>query len=288
MSVSRRWVFTINNYTEADCGRIRDWAATDECVGISAGLEVGGKSGTPHIQGFLIAGKSTRKTYFYKTFRGDKKCKFWMDVPRGDWAQNAKYTTKDQNVLVWKVPPQKEQGRRMDLEDFHAAIKRKPEISTDELIEEGHLHCLAKYPRLRNELRFEYGKLASRPFRAPEVHVRWGAAGTGKTRGPYEEGAFMLTSFTPEWWDGYDGDEIVLFDDYYGEFPWGRFLKLLDGYQCRLPTKGGHTWSRWTKLYITSNKHPKEWYPDEGFPHQFKRRLTSVTEFKVLDGAGAP
>lgn len=279
MSVSRRWVFTINNYTEADCERIRAWAATEECLGISAGLEVGSETSTPHIQGYLIVGKATRKTYFYKTFRGDKKCKFWMDVPRGDWAQNAAYTTKDENVLVWKVPPASEAGKRMDIEDFHQAIKRKPEISTDELAEAGHLKCLAKYPRLRNELRQAYLKKQTREFRNVEVHVRVGKAGTGKTKGPYAEGAYIFDDYDNGWWDGYDGESVVLLDDFYGGIKWNFFLRLLDGYQCRLKIKGGFTYAKWTKLYITSNKHPSEWYA-KGFPPELERRITTIRVFE--------
>jgi hypothetical protein len=278
MSVSRKWVFTINNYTEADCERIRDWAALDECLGISAGLEVGGKSGTAHIQGYLIAGKATRKTYFYTKFRGDKSCKFWMDVPRGDWEQNAKYTTKDENVLVWKVPPESEAGRRMDLEDFHEALKRKPEMTSVELAESGHLGCLAKYPRLRNELRTAYLKEQTREFRRVEVHVRFGAAGSGKTREPYEEGAYIFDDYEGGWWDGYDGESVVLLDDFYGGIKWSFFLRLLDGYQVRLKIKGGFTWAKWTKIYITSNKPPSEWYA-RGCPPELERRITSVKEF---------
>lgn len=277
MSVSRKWVFTINNYSQADCDRIRDWAATDECVGISAGLEVGAQ-GTPHIQGFLIVGKATRKTYFYSKFRGDKKCKFWMDAPRGDWSQNAKYTTKDQNVLVWKVPPESEQGRRMDLEDFRDTLKRKPEISSVELAESGHLACLAKYPRLRNELRSGYLKAQTREFRNVEVHVRYGKAGSGKTREPYELGAYIFDDYEGMWWDGYDGESVVLFDDFYGGIKWSIFLRLLDGYQMRLKIKGGFTYANWTKVYITSNKHPSEWYT-MGMPPELERRITSITEF---------
>lgn len=274
---SRRWCFTINNYSEADCERIRAWAQLDECLGISAGLEVGEQKGTPHIQGYLIAGKPTRKSYFYRLFRGDKKCKFFMVKPKGDWDQNAKYTQKDQNVLVVKVPPMSIQGNRSDLEDFRDTLKRKPDISSSELAET-HLNCLAKYPRLRNELRQSYLKEQTREFRHVEVLVRYGAAGTGKTREPYEEGAYIFDDYANGWWDGYDGESVVLLDDFYGGIKWSFFLRLLDGYQVRLKVKGGFTYANWTKVYITSNKHPSEWY-ERGFPPELERRITEIREF---------
>lgn len=274
MSVGRRWVFTINNYSEATCERIRAWAQLDECLGISAGLEVGAQ-GTPHIQGYLIVGKSTRRTYFYKKFADGEK--FWLDIPKGTWEENAKYTQKDQNVLVCKVPPETHQGNRTDLESFRDTLKRKPNQSSSELAET-HLEQLAKFPRLRNELRAAYLKDQTREFRHVEVHVRYGEAGTGKTRKPYEEGAYVFDDYEHGWWDGYDGESVVLLDDFYGGIKWSFFLRLLDGYQLRLKIKGGFTYANWKTMYITSNKHPSEWYA-KGMTKELERRITSITKF---------
>ena len=34
----------------------------------------------------------------------------------------------------------------------------------------------------------------------------------------------------------------------------------LDGYQLRLPIKGGHTYAYWNKVYITTNKPWENWH----------------------------
>lgn len=274
---SRQWIFTIHNYSEEDCDRIKTWAETDECKGISAGLEKCPTTGTPHIQGYLIGGQDpVRKTHYYRIFKGNVKTKFFMEMARGSWEENAKYTGKEGNILAFKEPPKSLQGARNDLQAFANALKRGAD--DDELFE-NHLRCLAKYPRLEQRIKESVAKKKSRPFRKLEVHVRFGVAGTGKTRLPYEEGAYIFSDYERGWWDGYDGESVVLFDDFYGGVKWSSLLRLLDGYQCRLPIKGGHTYAQWTKVYLTSNRHPSEWYAS-GMRAELKRRISTITLFE--------
>lgn len=65
-----------------------------------------------------------------------------------------------------------------------------------------------------------------------------------------------------KWFDGYVGQPIVIIDDYRGEYPLQLLLKLLDRYQMSVPVKGGFTEWLPKKVYITSNIHPNEWYPN--------------------------
>ena len=93
----------------------------------------------------------------------------------------------------------------------------------------------------------------------------------------------MWCPSNPEWWDGYDGEEILLIDDFYGQVQVARMLHLLRGYQCRLPIKGGFTYAQWQKVYITSNNPPHEWYMKwEKIPLEvqdaFFARITTITE----------
>lgn len=89
------------------------------------------------------------------------------------------------------------------------------------------------------------------------------------------------TFWTPgdyEWFDGYNGQEIVLFDDYRGEYPIQLFLKLTDRYAMSVKVKGGFT--NWCprKIYITSNTCPSTWYKDADTRtlDAFWRRLNAV------------
>ena len=274
---SRGWVFTIHNYTDDQIKKGQVWLETHQCIGISAGLEECPTTGTKHIQGYVRLDEATRKGTFRKLIgpNGKGKADWYMAKACADWTKNAKYTSKDQNVIWHKVPPVKHQGTRTDLVEFRDAIKRK--ASDTELFED-HLSCIAKFPRLEQRLKQSYAKNETREFRKLEVIVHWGDAGTGKTRQPYEEGAYLFDDYENGWWDGYDGESVICLDDFYGGIKYAFLLRLLDGYQCRLKVKGGFTYARWSKVYITSNKEPKQWY-SLGLTDALARRITKVIHF---------
>lgn len=112
------------------------------------------------------------------------------------------------------------------------------------------------------------------------VVVLWGDTGTGKTRFCHEQaaGRSMWSSGDYKWFDGYIGQEVVLLDDYRGEYPIQQFLKLTDRYPMQVPIKGGFT--NWCpkKIYITSNVAPSLWYQDIGSrtKEAFMRRLNVI------------
>jgi len=66
-----------------------------------------------------------------------------------------------------------------------------------------------------------------------------------------------------KWFDGYNGQKVVLFDEFRGQLPLGQMLELLDGYPClRVQVKNGTVhWSP-EEIYLTSPMHPRDWYPN--------------------------
>ncbi len=108
--------------------------------------------------------------------------------------------------------------------------------------------------------------------------VYWGLSGSGKTRRAIDEAGdadYYILSRDSEtlWFDGYEGQDYLIIDEFYGWIKWSFFLRLLDRYPCRLPIKGGFVWANWTRIVITSNKEPSRWY-ERGLPTELSRRLT--------------
>ena len=281
---SDKWVFVINNYTPEQLTLLKQTSESEWCLGISVGIETGKKEKTPHLQGCVYTRERVGKKFLYEKWGCGKK--FWLDRVKGSWSQNCKYTQKDENVLVFKdIAPEDlmQQGKRTDLQEFRQAIKRG---ASDAELFDNHLEILAKYPRLENRIRQSVLKAQSRDFRDVKVYVRWGAAGTGKTREPYERGAHIFNDYSDGWWDGYEQEPIILFDDFYGGIKWSFFLMLLDGYQLRLKIKGGFTYAGYHTVYITSNVHPSQWYSKaegdgpRGMSEALERRIDLLTEFK--------
>lgn len=238
-----------------------------------------------HFQGFLYS-ENPIGMQGAKNAIGDQIAHF--EPMRGSIQQAIDYCKKPETRVpgsTWEEegePP--EQGRRTDLHDFRDAVLGGVDDST---LVQDHIGCLAKYPRLESRLKAARDKELTRSFRSITVVVNWGDTGTGKTRGPYEEGAFIWHPSSPEWWDGYDGEEMILIDEFYGQLKPDRLLALLDGYQCRLPVKGAFTYAKWTKVYITSNQKPEDWY-GEAVPDSVKaalmRRISQVVHFSLPFG----
>jgi len=86
------------------------------------------------------------------------------------------------------------------------------------------------------------------------------------------------------WWDLYSGEPDVIMDDFYGtdDFAYSEFLKLTDRYDYLAQVKGGMTRVNPRRIFITSNKHPRDWYVGVPayYPKPFFRRIAKILEFR--------
>lgn len=116
-----------------------------------------------------------------------------------------------------------------------------------------------------------------------EVHVICGPTGTGKTR--YVSDNYSELYYKPKdkgstsWWNGYDGQDVVILDEFYGWLSYDDLLRLCDRYPLTVETKGSSVQMTATKIFITSNTNPEDWYKRSTIPQQrwdaFIRRVTS-------------
>lgn len=126
-----------------------------------------------------------------------------------------------------------------------------------------------------------------------QVICFWGASGAGKSREvsrilrENDEDDDAYWSPGNKWFPGYDNHGIVVLDDFRGS--WWRLntmLKIIDRHPYRIENKGGHRQMRATRFYITSIKHPREWYNQEQIGsepiEQILRRITEIRHFPNL------
>jgi len=119
----------------------------------------------------------------------------------------------------------------------------------------------------------------------------WGAPGVGKTKWIYDnfdEDDVYFKDKT-EWWDGYDGEKVVVWDDFYGEHKVGAMLRFLDIYRAQGQVKGGYVWLRQTYNIFTSNEPPENWYSTVfstqlDVKRAFQRRLPPCNVQEIRDG----
>lgn len=161
-----------------------------------------------------------------------------------------------------KCPNFKNKGKRNDL------VKLADDIKSGKKLDELDPVMIIKYSKGIKELKAIVDKKKNKKWKEPEVFLIWGDAGAGKTKMIFdkegEDNCYKLDKCKNEvWFDGYDGEKVLIIDDFYGWIPWCQLLNFLDGYSLKLQVKSSHTWKGWEKVYITSNKHYTEWYPSK-------------------------
>jgi len=268
---SRNWSWTLNNYTEEEFKHIKDTSEADEGLSYGiAGKEIG-EQRTPHLQGYF---RFTNP----RSLRGVKErygTRLHLEKSRGTPHQNRTYCAKDGDIWEKGVLGGG-QGSRTDLVDIKEAI--------DEGLDEKSLaqDYFSKWCVYRRS--FEaYRKLIAPKERRTNLQVEciYGPSGSGKTRYVHDyadvAGEQLWISDGSKWFDGYSGQRYVLFDDFdgSGELGFRYLLRLLDIYPVQVQVKGGYVDWVPMKIFITSNKHYRLWYPDEDYT-PLERRLTSV------------
>lgn len=240
------------------------------------GEEVCPDTGRTHWQGYIELHNAVRGTALHKIL-GIEKDEIWFSPRRGTRDEARKYCMKDgkyEEYGKWI----KGQGHRSDLEEVCNGLLRGDTRIEEVMMENPVLYC--KY---RNGLKdiAALGLINSiDEFRHVEVEVLIGPSGCGKTRSAVENNPgnyFMLNCHEEKlWFDGYQGEEVLILDDFYGTIRYGELLRILDGYKYRCAIKGGHTWAQWTKVIITSNDGPDKWY-NRGVTPALARRIGDVT-----------
>lgn len=155
------------------------------------------------------------------------------------------------------------QGRRSDLEALHAMVKTGAKLHA---ICDEHGPTMLKYWGNAVKMRQMYLAADVPRLRTVSVTVLWGPTGTGKTHRVVmkEDDLYIADLADKGWYDGYDGQEAILFDEFSGEIVAKRMQRALDGYRLQLNVKGGSAWAQYSRVYITSNVDPDQWWMKEG------------------------
>lgn len=271
MNLLRNFVFTLNNYTPAEEDDIKTFSE-EKAVYLIYGREVG-DNGTPHLQGYIELARRTRFQGIHARFP-----RMHIEARRGTQAEATQYCRKDGDFVELGVA--RVQGHRSDVEGFIEEVKTG---KSDWQLLETHPREFARFNRLPDRVRYaKCEHLAIERHSQPvRVVCYWGDAGVGKTRRIYSEESFG-DIYSPDmskstWYDGYNGQDVLVLDDFYGQIKYSDLLHVLDRYYLRLPVKGTFTFKAWIRVYFTSNKHPRDWYR-RGFPWALERRFDLIEE----------
>jgi len=283
MSRAVNWCFTINNAAGDDNYDLpRTWGDNVRyCVWQS---EVG-ESGTEHLQGYLVLNERMRLTQMKNL------CYAAHWAARAGTHEQAKlYCMKDDNRIAgpWEIGSEeglaKKKGQRTDLD----ALKRdldNPELELAD-VANNHFGSFLRYHKgIQSYL---VSKVRHRANAAPKVYIYWGPTGTGKSRKAAQQFPNAYRKMKSDWWQGYKGENEVIFDDFYGWIAYDELLRILDWYRMEMPLKGTSAPLSANTFIFTSNKPWYEWYPKVKDTSALKRRVEEFATVEFMDADVIP
>lgn len=234
-------------------------------------------TGRIHLQGYVEFNKKITTKKFKEDLNDNG---IHLERRRGSKKQAIDYCTKEESRLLKPYFTGKiiNQGKRSDLDELINFMSDEPSLK--DIAQEYPKQMILHHRGIK-----EYAELMRTEvfWRDLTTTVFWGDTGVGKTRRVYEdckEDLYKLDYSNSLWWDGYNGQKNLLIDDFYGWIKYGHLLNILDGYPLRLEIKGSFTIAKYTKVFITSNVPPEEWYPSKGLTPALNRRLTKIIHMK--------
>lgn len=255
---SSKWCFVLNNPEEDE---IKDLFLGKESKIVYAvwQYEEGEQTHTKHIQGYVIL-KRHQDLNWMKRFIS---LRLSARIANGDTQSNIVYCTKELTRLdgPWTIGevPLNEQGKRNDLlvvqQEIDAGIPMR-DIATD------HFSSFVKYHR-----GFGQYQAITAPCRTvkSQVILLIGKTSIGKswwarnnTKGTTDGHGFP--AWDRQWFDGYNGTDDLIFNDFTGDMDFTKLLQILDEGAYTLQVKGGVVQLNAKRIVFTSNFIMEQWY----------------------------
>lgn len=253
----KRWAFTINNFVSVDAPNSWD----KEKVVFCYWQHERGAEGTPHLQGVVVLARSSRISALKKLHA----TAHWT-LCNGTLDQNIEYCSKSDTKVAgpWNYgeKPLPAQGKRSDLLRLKDAVDEgRTELSIAE--DDKLFPTWAKFSRAAE--RYKRIKTVRARNWPTFTTILWGPPGTGKTRYAHEKHPDAYWLKKPGkgqciFFDGYEGQDCVIIDEFYGWLPYDLLCRMCDRYPLMVDTKGGMCNFYPKHIVITSNKSPLEWY----------------------------
>lgn len=275
---SRDWCFTLNNPSPVEADALRKLGEKNENVKYMVlGKEVG-KEGTPHLQGFC-------QFVAPITMKGAKdrlgpRCH--VEARRGAPSQASEYCKKGGDYVEYGALSG--QGQRTDLIALQETLDS--DVPMSEVVQR-HFGAYMRYSRAVTTYRSLSRATTSRP--PPKIRWLWGPSGVGKTRSlstwltsmeltVSDDCYFLSTTPTGTWWDGYEGQKVVVLDDFRGTwFPHHVALRIFDRLPYKVPAHGQQLPLVSEYFFVTTNMPPTQTYAQDP-AGAFMRRVDDYGE----------
>jgi len=299
---SRKFLLTIQNPEEK--GFTHD-VLRDTCAALNADYccmadEIAPATGTKHSHLFIFRKSAIRESTIRRKFPG-----IHFDACIGSCAENRAYVEKSGK---WANDPKGDTSIPDTFEEWGELPSERQEsnplmadIITDLEAGKSTAEIIRSYPKFifkSNEIDVARQTLDSERFlteqRNVEVTYIFGATGVGKTRSIYDtyhaDDICRITNYgkvSGVRFDGYQGQDVLVFDEFASQIPLAEMLCYLDRYPVNLPARYHDRVACYTMVYIISNFPLSFQYQDAQLNHPaawkaFLRRIGKIVE--MFDG----
>lgn len=262
----RKWFFTIWKIN-------MDWEELyddyNDIIKFCAGqLEKAPETGRLHWQGCIHMVNPCRMTKMRRLLGlGKGEESGFLQEQQGTNEQVLEYVhklrTSEGQRFEYGKPSQ--QGLRSDLEAIRKRLRDGEKLLS---IADDYFGSYIRYGRYFKEYQSLVLQERSKKWRNIKVKFLSGPTRCGKTRYAYDnydvDDIFKIScSDGLKWFDGYQGQKVLILDEFKNQVQLTRMLDLLDNWQCRLEYKGGITYALWDTVIITTNLRRCQVFPNQ-------------------------
>ncbi len=171
------------------------------------------------------------------------------EIMRGSCEENERYVTKDGDVTRYGAFVR--MGQRVDIDEIRIRIAEGASVLS---IADTNFPLWCRFRQSFATYRMLCQKRATSEWRGRlDVILLAGRTRCGKTRLASKYGTYIIGGYQLGWWDGYSGENCIIIDDFADDIPIQQMLRILDGYQLRLPIKGSFVYACWKRVIVTTN-----------------------------------
>ena len=213
---SRGYCLTCNNYTDEHVSALKNLKYRYLIIG-----DEKGEGGTPHLEVYVYFASAIS----FGSIKKKVGTQFHIEAAKTTTAA-ADYCKKEKIMFEDGDPPA--QGKRVDLMAIRDQIVLEHKSVDDICMEMPEVYH--QYGRTLHKI--EDIALRKR-FRTEMTKGIWyhGPTGAGKSHEAFQDfnpATHYVKNLRDDWWDGYTGQEVVIFNEFRGQLPYAEMLELCD------------------------------------------------------------
>ncbi|EZG42785.1 replicase [Gregarina niphandrodes] len=230
--------------------------------------EICPSTGTLHWQGFIYFTNPRSFNAVKQLMGGLTHIEFAMDIPKSiEYCKKQETAVPDTQFEDGTPPPSALPPGWWQQLTIQSLWEDHPEWMLK------HYAGVLAYHKTKKVVKFARQK--------PNVTILWGPPGTGKSHLARSLSDDYYIKPSGPWWDGYHGQNTVIFDDFYSSEKYCDLLRWLSENPIRVPIKGSTTDLEATNFIFTSNQNPDSWYPQIEDKSALKRRITEIIHMET-------